>query len=54
MDVLSKLIVEIMSQYTHISNHHVVTLNLYNALCQFYLSKAGKKISIKSPVTFCD
>ena len=43
MDILTNLIVVIISQYICISNHHIVYLKL-NVVCQLYLSKAGKKI----------
>lgn len=39
------LIVVIISQCTHISNHHVVHFN-YTQFCQLYLNKAEGKIKI--------
>ena len=51
MDVLTNLNAVIISQYTHISNHHIDILNLYNIICQLYLKAKKTKIiliSIKS------
>lgn len=33
----------IILQYTHISNQHVVSPNLHDAVCQLYFKKARKK-----------
>ena len=38
MDMLIKLIVEIISQYTYTSNYHEYTLNLYIVICQLHLN----------------
>lgn len=46
VNVWTNLIVIIIVQYIHVSNHHVYTLNLHNVLCQLYLSKAGKNLKI--------
>lgn len=40
MDVLINLIVVIILQSIHVSNHHIA----HNIICQLYLNKAGEKI----------
>ena len=40
--MLTNLILVNMSQYIHMSNHHI--LNLHNVLYQLYLDEAGGKI----------
>lgn len=50
----AKLIVAILSQYTHISNHCVVTQNLYSVTCQLYLNKTeGWGIKLHCAVEYC-
>lgn len=39
MDVLINLIVVIILQSIHVSNHHIA----HNIICQLYLNKAGEK-----------
>ena len=43
MDVLTNLIVVIISQDIHMSNHHIVNLNLHNVICQLNLNKTMEK-----------
>ena len=38
----AKLILVIISQYTHISNHHDVHLKLLHVIYQLYLNKNGQ------------
>ena len=41
--MLTNLVIVIISQYTHVSNHHILHL-LRNVTCQLHLNEAGKKM----------
>lgn len=45
MNVLTNLIVVIISQYIHRTDHHVYTLNLYKLFCQLCFGKSGENVS---------
>lgn len=43
--MLTNLVIVIISQYTHVSNHHILHLKLLrNVTCQLHLNEAGKKM----------
>ena len=46
MEVLTNTTVVIISQYIGQQIITLYTLNVYSVICQLYLNKAGKKISI--------
>ena len=41
MEVLTNLIVVIISQYIQIPNHYIVHLNVYKNIWQLYFNKSG-------------
>ena len=41
--VLTNFIVAIISQYIHVSNHHIAPLKLTQRHMSIYLNKAGKR-----------
>ena len=43
MEVLTNLTVVIISQYIHVSKHHILHLKLVHVICQYHLIKAGEK-----------
>lgn len=39
------MVLVIISQYVHVSNHHAVHFNLHNVMSQLYLNKSRKNFN---------
>ena len=53
MDMLIDLMVVTISQWIHVSNHHIIQCESTNLTCQLYCNKAGKQKTTFVPYSLC-